>query len=215
MRRLPVALACVAVFCLAACSLGTVLQPTADPSKFYVLTAVDASARGVPITYGAGGGSKELEIGLGPVKFPAYLARPEIVTRSSPNQVDLSEINRWAEPLDKNFVSVLGQNLMTELGAHVTAFPWYRPFAFDYQITVDMMRFDTDSQGTARAIGRWEIKDPNNGAVLNSGELNVTETAHSGETAATTLSRALGDVSTQLADALRATHRPAASAKPG
>lgn len=209
MRGLRIALACGAIMCLTACSLGTVLEPTKDPSQFYVLTPTDSSARGVPITYSGTGGARQLEIGLGPVKFPAYLARPEIVTRSSPNQVDLSEINRWAEPLEKNFVSVLGQDLMILLGAHVTTFPWYRPTNLDYQMTVDITRFDTDLKGTAQIIGRWEIKDPNHGDVLNSGEINLSDTARSEETPAATLSRALGDLSAQLADAIRATKHPA------
>ncbi len=131
-----------------------------------------------------------------------------MVTRSSPNRVDLSEIDRWAEPLDKNFVSVLGQNLMILLGAHVTTFPWYRPTTLDYQITVDVTRFDTDTKGTAQIIGRWEIKDPNTGEVLKSGEINITDPARSGESRASTLSRALGDLSVQLADAVRATPHP-------
>ena len=215
MRRLRVALASVAILCMAACSVGSILQPAKDPSQFYVLTPLDASARGVPITYSGTGGARELELGLGPVKFPAYLARPEIVTRSSPNKVDLAEINRWAEPLDKNFVSVLSQNLMTLLGARVTTFPWYRPTNLDYQITVDITRFDTDSNGTAQVIGRWEIKDPNSGEVLNSGEINLSDPARSGETPAATLSRALGDLSVQLADAIRTTRHPAPRAKAG
>lgn len=213
MRRLPLMFVCLAALCAAACSLGTVLQPTADLSKFYVLTPIDQSARSTPITYSSNQGPKELEIGLGPVKFPAYLARQEIVTRSSPNQIDLSPIDRWAEALDKNFTSVLGQNLITLLGAHVTTFPWYRPINLDYQVTVDITRFDTDSQGTAHVIGRWEIKDPNNGDVLNSGEINLTEASQKGEPTAATLSRALGEVSMQLADAIRATKPPAARAK--
>ncbi len=212
MRRLPLALVCLAVLCAGACSLGTVLQPTADLSKFYVLTPIDQSVRGTPITYSANHEPKTLEIGLGPVKFPAYLARPEIVTRSSPNQLDLSPIDRWAEPLDKNFTSVLGQNLMLLLGAHVTTFPWYRPINLDYQVTVDLTQFDTDSQGTARVLGRWEIKDPDNGDLLNSGEINLTQASQKGEPAAATLSRALSDLSTQLADAIRATKHPAAPA---
>ena len=154
--------------------LGSVLEPRTDPSKFYVLTPMDSSVRSVPITYSSAEGQRASEIGLGPVKFPAYLARQEIVTRSSPNQVDLSDVNRWAEPLDKNFTSVLGQNLMMLLGAHVTTFPWYRPTNLDYQVTVDITRFDTDSQGTAHVIGRWEIKDPNNGDLLKSGEINLS-----------------------------------------
>src|SRR5208283_5301842 len=187
MRRFPLALACFAALCAVACSLGTVLQPTADLSKFYVLTPMAPSARGTPITYSSNHGPKELELGLGPVKFPAYLGRLEIVTRSSPNQIDLSPVDRWAEPLDKNFTSVLGQNLMMLLGAHVTTFPWYRPINLDYQVPVDITRFDTDSQGTAQVIGRWEIKDPNNGDLLNSGEINITEAAQKGDSTAATL----------------------------
>ncbi len=213
MTRLRLGLACAAILCVAGCSVGELLQPAKDPSQFFVLTPMEASARGVPITYGAGRGAREIDIGLGPVKFPAYLARPEIVTRSSPNKVDLSEINRWAEPLDKNFVSVLGQNLMTLLGAHVTTFPWYRPISLDYQITMDITGFDTDSKGTADIMGRWEIKDPNGGDVLNSGEINLSDPARSGETPPATLSRALGAVSAQLADAIRATKHPAPRAK--
>jgi hypothetical protein len=200
---------CAAAFGVAACSLGTVLQPTPDLSKFYVLTPIDSSRREVPITYGAGTGAREINLGLGPVKFPAYLSREEIVTRNSPNRVDFSSVDRWAEPLSKNFIGVLAQNLMVLLGANVTTFPWYRPINLDYQVTVDISRFDTDSQGTAQVLGRWEIKDPNNGKPMRSGQLNITEPAQRGESIAATLSRALGEVSTQLADAIRAT-KPAA-----
>ena len=63
MRRLRVALVCAAILCMAACSVGAILQPTKDPSQFYVLTPIDASARGVPITYSGTGGARELEIG--------------------------------------------------------------------------------------------------------------------------------------------------------
>jgi uncharacterized lipoprotein YmbA len=213
MRRIQVALAGVVILSVVACSLGTVLEPTRDPSQFFVLTPMDASVRGVPITYSGGGTSRALEIGLGQVKFPAYLARPAIVTRVSPNRLDFSSIDRWAEPLEKNFVSVLAQNLVTLLGAHVTTFPWYRPTNLDYQIALDITRFDTDSKGTARIVGRWEIKDPNTGDLLNSGNLDITEPAQAPENIAATLSRALGDLSTQLADGVRATPHPPPPAK--
>src|ERR1700722_14941722 len=174
--------ASLAVIVLAGFSVSSVLEPRKDPSQFFVLTPIDTAARGVPITYGTAGDNKETTIGLGPVKFPAYLAREEIVTRSSPNKVDLSDINRWAEPLDKNFVTVLGQNLTVLLGAHVKTFPWYRPANLDYQITLDIARFDTDSKGTAEITGRWEIEDPDSGEVFNSGEINIIDTAQSSET---------------------------------
>jgi len=194
------------------CSLG-ILEPSKDPSQFYVLTPV-SSAASVPLTYGTGRAPTEISIGLGPVKFPAYLAREEIVTRSSPNKVDISDIDRWAEPLDKNFVTVLAQNLTVQLGAHVKTFPWYRPANLDYQIALDIARFDTDAKGTAQVAGRWDIEDPDRATTLNSGEINIIDAAQSGETKAATLSRALGDLSTQLAEAVRATKHPAPHPKP-
>ena len=215
MRKLSALLACVAGFSMASCSVGSILEPTRDPSQFYVLTATDSSPRGVPITYSGTEGRREIAIGLGPVKFPDYLARNEIVTRSSSNKIDLSDINRWAEPLDKNFVTVLGQNLTTLLGANVTTFPWYRPANLDYQVALDITRFDTDSRGNAQVIGRWEIEDPDSGNVLNTGAINISDPAQSGETPAATLSRALGDLGVQLADAIRATKHPTPGAQAG
>jgi uncharacterized lipoprotein YmbA len=209
MKKIRVALALIALLLLGSCTIGSILEPKKDPSQFFVLTPIDDASRGVPITYSRDGSHKNLSIGLGPVKLPAYLARPEIVTRSSPNVIDLSDKDRWAEPLDKNFVNVLGQNLTILLGAHVVTFPWYRPIDLDFQITDEVSRFDTDSHGTAQLVGRWEIKDPDSGDVLNSGETNISEPARTGETAAATLSRAVGEMSNQLADAVRATRHPA------
>lgn len=193
---------------LAGCSVASILEPTKDLSRFYLLSPMDSSARGVPITYSGTEGPRQIAIGLGPVKFPSYLARPEIVTHALPNRIDLSDIDRWGEPLDKNFVTVLGQNLTTLMGAKVATFPWYRPIRLDYQITLDITRFDTDSNGTAQIIGRYEIKDPDVGDVLKSGDINLTDPAHTGESSAATLSRALGDMSVQIADAIRATPHP-------
>jgi uncharacterized protein len=209
MMKIRLALSLIAVLLLAGCTVGSILEPKKDPSEFYVLTPIDEPSGGVPITYSNGGSRKSLLIGLGPVKLPAYIARPEIVTRSSPNKIDLSDKDRWAEPLEKNFVNVLGQNLTILLGAHVVTFPWYRPIDLDYQITDEISRFDTDSHGTAQVEGRWEIKDPDSGDVLNSGETNISEPARTGESAAATLSRALSDMSNQLADAVRTTRHPA------
>jgi uncharacterized lipoprotein YmbA len=207
-----IAMAWLALVMVAGCSLTSVLEPRKDPTRFYVLAPMDASSRAVPLIYSAGGASKVIAIGLGPVKFPAYLAREEIVTHSTANRVDVSDIDQWAEPLDKNFVSVLAQNLTILLGAQVKTFPWYRT-ALDYQIALDVERFDTDSAGTAIIIGRWEIENPATGEQLNSGEINISETARSGENSAATLSRATGDLSTQLADAIRALKPPASAPK--
>src|ERR1700683_5174520 len=188
-----IAMAFLAAAVLAGCSISSVLEPRKDTSQFFVLTATDSATRGVPITYSSGESHKEIAIGLGPVKFPAYLEREEMVTRSAPNQIDISAINRWAEPLDKNFLTVLGQNLTTLLGAQVKTFPWYRPANLDYQIALDITQFDTDSKGAATIVGRWEIEDPDTGEILDAGDITLNDQAQSGETNAAALSRAVAD----------------------
>lgn len=210
MRKSRLALWCVLIVMWSGCSPLSVLEPRKDPSEFYVLTPIDSPPPSAPLAVGRS--RRPLAIGVGPIKMPAYLARLEIVTRSSPNRIDLSDKDRWAEPLDKNFTNVLSQNLTSILSAHVVTFPWYRPIDLDYQVTMEISRFDTDDKGTAQLVGRWEIKDPDTGAILNSGETNLSEPAQAGETQAATLSRALGDLSQQLADAIRASHRPSTHA---
>ena len=41
-------------------------------------------------------------IGLGPIRIPEYLSRPQMVVATSDNQYQLSEDHRWAERLDQN-----------------------------------------------------------------------------------------------------------------
>lgn len=185
---------------LAACS--TVLAPRPDQSRFFVLTPISETAPSAPLTLGRS--TNALTLGLGPVKFPEYVERPEMVTRVTPNRLELSDNDRWAEPLKKNFIRVLAQDLTTVTGARqVSTFPWFHPATFDYQVAVDVSRFDTDPAAGAQLIAHWEIRDPQTGELLSSGDSNIGETAQSGESAASTLSRAVGDLSRELAHAIQ------------
>ncbi len=179
-----------------------VLRPDAD---------FEGAGAGAPLTLGAAASGPLL--GVGPVILPDYLKRREIVTRAGPNRLDLSPRDLWAEPLADNFTSVLAQNLGILLGAHrVLIYPWDRPANLDYQIAVTVTRFDTDAKGNAQLTAAWEIRDPSSGDALASGNADINTPAQSGESAAATLSRALGDLSRQLADAVRsAPARPAPS----
>jgi len=206
MKRAAVCIAMlITTLSVVACGsfLTTALEPKPDPSRFFVLTPVPDAGVAAPIALGSGGSAPSL--GLGPVTLPAYLSRPEIVTRAEPNRIDLSDHDRWAEPLDKNFSAVLAQNLGTLLSTpKVVTYPWYRPATFDYQVAVEVSCFDTDTAGTATLKARWEIRDPDTGTVIRSGESNISDAKVSGESVASTLSRALADMSREIADAIRA-----------
>ncbi|MGH7813203.1 MAG: PqiC family protein [Candidatus Binataceae bacterium] len=180
---------------IAGCS--SILAPQPDRTKFYVLTPVPESA--TPAQNGAPNGRV---IGLGPVKLPAYLDRPEIVTRAAPNRIELSKIDRWAEPLHGNFVQVLSRDLSARLGAgRIVRFPWYSTTPIDLQVRLEVYRFETGAQGTAHLTAGWTLVNGAGTTVLYNGQSDISENAKAGDAteAAAALSRAVNVLSGQIA----------------
>jgi uncharacterized protein len=173
-----------------------------DPSRFFTLTAIaqpaakDSSNSGV-------------SLGIGPIRLPGYLDRQEIVTRVSPNRIDLSEYDRWAEPLETNFTRVLAQNLSVLLHTDRLAFyPWELNRRPNYQLTVEVIRFESNTQGEVQLSTRWEILDTSNSnrIPIRTGESGITRqpTGSSTDASVAALSEALGDLSREIANAVNA-----------
>jgi uncharacterized protein len=164
------------LFLAAAC---TVLPAQKDTTQFFILTSRPGSVSSDP-AHGAG---RELSIGLGPIDFPGYLKRREIVTQVGSSQVQLSDNKRWAESLDSNFQRVLGQDLATQLGTQrVVLFPWYGRPDIDYQVEVQVHRFDTDSDNRSHLDARWIIKDARTGRELMAQESSFSSTVTANDT---------------------------------
>ncbi len=124
------------------------------PSKFYLLSPLPDAKAGRQVA----AGERDLAVGIGPVVLPPYLDRAQIVTRASPNQLDLAEFDRWAEALRYNFPRTLTENLSFLLATHhVAVFPWDGSTTIDYQVAVDVTRFEGDADGNAVLIARWSI----------------------------------------------------------
>ena len=86
---------------LAAC--GT-FSPRPDPSRFFTLSSLPQVEQG---SLRNSTRPEKMFLGIGPIRFPGYLDRQEIVVRSAQNRFDVSENDRWAEPLQENFSRVL------------------------------------------------------------------------------------------------------------
>ncbi|HEY6395640.1 MAG TPA: PqiC family protein [Candidatus Binataceae bacterium] len=176
----------------------TILAPQKDDSKFFVLTPVsDGAVSGIsPAALG-----RDFSVGVGPIKFPGYLQRREVVTRVSSTQVDLSSEKRWAEPLDSDFQRVLCQNLATMLGTQrIVSYPWYATADIAYQVEVQVLRFDTSSDGQSQLTARWSIKDVRTGKELSAMQTTTSSPVAKGDGAGSeALSRDLGDLSRQIA----------------
>jgi uncharacterized protein len=189
---------------LVACSLltacGDFLSPRPDPSRFYVLTAT-ASA-GAPRAPGS--------FGVGPVKMPDYLKRSTIVTWMPPNEISPSPIDRWGDPLDRAIPRTVQENLRLLLATdEVVLFPWYPADRPDLQAVIDVLRFERDDRGSVRLVARWEIRDPETGATLRTGETRSAQQATAADMSASVLaqSEALAELSRDIAAAIRAAPR--------
>jgi uncharacterized protein len=195
----------VAALWIAGCSslLSPALAPRPDRSRFYVLSPVaNPPASSGPV----GTRGQPIGIGIGPIQFPGYLARHEVVTRTTDNEIKLSSRDRWAEPLDQNFTRALADDVgaMTNTW-HVRTFPWHQPSDLDYQVRLEVRRFDVDSKGIAHLSGAWQVRDALTYDTYYAGESDIADAPQTGETAAATLSRAVGELSTQIANAIEST----------
>ncbi len=176
----------------------SVLAPQPDRTQYFILS---------PMAEGGSGGvanasSPSLSIGVGPIKFPDYLKRPWVVTRAASNRLMVSDVKRWAEPLDRNFESILCQNLSRMLGTQkIVSYPWYADTHIDYQVKVWVSRFETSEEGGSQLSAQWTIVNPRDGSELASGESSASAPVQAGEDGpSAALSRDLGDMSRQIAD---------------
>lgn len=142
----------VSLLALAGCSLNLT---NSQPTSLYLLT---------PLSLEAGAASRPqsmLHVGLGPVELPAYLNRRQIVTRKTDTELVAAEFDYWAEPLQDNFNRVLKENLSTLLATdHITLYPWKRETTLDYQVRVEVIRFDRDAGGNSWLTARWSVTRP-------------------------------------------------------
>ncbi len=192
MRRLVLVVALVAAGCLG---------PRADPSTFFLLTST-AGPSGIQAPLAA-------RLGLGPITLPGYLDRSEIVTRLSENQLAVSGIERWAEPLRDNVSRALSENLVHRLRPDdYVPYPWYESAGVDYGVAVELTRFEADSTGSVTLSADWRITSGDPQQTLYRGESLIQESASGAATdrSVAALSRALARLCDEIAAEVRRIH---------
>ena len=178
-------------------------SPRPDPSRFFTLSALpEIEQTAVKNSIGA----EKISLGIGPLKFPGYLDRQEFVTRTAENRFDVSENDRWAEPLDENFVRVLSQNLAVLLAAErIVQYPWPSSKRPNYRLEIEVLRFEVDRARDAQLWARWEVMDGSGKTPLAVKESRLRRQAkdRSTDAAVAALSEAGADLSREIADVLR------------
>jgi uncharacterized lipoprotein YmbA len=126
---------------------------SAPPDQFYMLRAMP----------GTGPAGQALPgdplIGLGPIRIPAYLDRPQIVTAISPQEFRLSERHRWAERLDVTIARVSAENLANFIPTdRLVPHPWPRDSRPAIQAAISVQEMHVDPAGVARLSALWSLR---------------------------------------------------------
>jgi len=173
-----------------------------DPSRFFTLSALtpaeETRTSDVP-------NKEKISLGIGPIKFPGYLDRQEIVVRSAQNRFQVSEYERWAEPLEENFTRVLAQNLAILLQTDsVVAYPWLSSRKPNFQIEIEVLHFEPNAARDVQLAARWLVIDGRNKQPLNLKESRLVRHVNQGSTDASVaaLSEAVADLSREIANAV-------------
>jgi uncharacterized lipoprotein YmbA len=128
---------------------------SSPPSTFFSLSPLPAAAGQGAMTGGA------LGIGLGPVTFPAFLDRPQIVSRDAGNRLAVDEYNRWGGTIQDDFLRVWSENLSYLVGtSRMVLFPSEVRYPLDFRVTADILTFEGTPGGEAVLKVRWAVLDP-------------------------------------------------------
>jgi len=173
------------------------------PSRFYILSPLPPEE--------APSSRQDVSTGIGPVEFPDYLLRPQIVTQTNANQLDYAEYERWAEPLNENFARVLADNLTHLIPTdRVHLYPWLGTLEVHYRLLIEVIRFDQGEDGQITLTALWGLLDAPNREQLLQRRSSFSRpaadtTGYAGIAAA--MSELVGEFSREVAQALQSIRR--------
>ena len=141
------------------------------------------------------------------VRIPRYLDRPQIVTRTGPNEYRLDEFNRWTGSLKGNITTVVIQNLKALIpNAFVAQRPIPSVIPVDYVVFVDVVQFDGVIGQSVTLLANWGVLEKGDkiGETLQPRSFNATESVDAKGYASLVAakSRILLDLSQEIIQAL-------------
>jgi len=135
------------ILLLTACSS---LGGGSDATHFYSLSSM---AESTTLSTGS------LKLGIGPVRLPNYLKRPQVVTRINQNELKVAEPHQWAGSLKEEITQVLTDNLSVLIGTEqIEKYPWKRHYQPDHRIRVLIEQLDGELGKQVTLKARWWLR---------------------------------------------------------
>jgi uncharacterized lipoprotein YmbA len=195
LRCLLLPLFTLSLFFLAGCA-------SSPPSRFYALTP---SVGGQTSPSGQQREITQL-FSIGPIDIADYLDRPQIVTRTSENRLDINEFERWGGSLKADVSRVLVENLSALLAKDgLMAVSWkgsYRGMLIS--VPVSIYRFEAAPGGDLRLEAKWGVlaKDAKTVEVAREALIIVPVAGTDYASIVGAMSEALGRLSRDMAPAV-------------
>lgn len=131
---------------------------------------------------------------LATVKLPELYDRPQLVTRTSPQSVEIDEYDRWAEPLERMTARILAQDIALRRphGAGPVVASVDQP---KLQVGIDEFAADRGA-GHAVLSGNWKVVETD--GTLRGGAFSYSQSVPGSDSAA--VASAMSALLGQLAD---------------
>jgi hypothetical protein len=173
------------------------------PVSYYILNPMDYGAAADPLP-----AAEALVLGIGPIHLPAYLDRPQIVTRTGANSLKVNDFHRWAAPLPNELTRILSENLgrLTGIQRHET-YPWAVHRRPDLAVELVIRAFEGRPDGSVIFDGTTHIHDWRHAAPKNRFRAFHLTQEGIGSDHATMIaaqSKALAELSRQIGDEIMA-----------
>lgn len=137
---------------------------------------------------------------LAAVHIPASLDRPELVTQTGPNRVQVNDLDHWAAPLGEMMRRTLAQDLMARLPAGSFALPDAPKPPGARALVVTVLQLTADAQGKVDMQASWSLLPAGSSAAVISRNVDLSASSAPGpQGEAAGMSRILADLAGRIA----------------
>lgn len=132
-----------------ALTLAGCLVPEKPPTSFYVLNSLEQAEEAQQSRQGP-------LIEISEVTLPPYLERSQIVTRPTPNRLELAELHRWSDDLRDLITHTLAKNLAALLDTpQILVAPHRSRAQPDHRLSLEVGAFELAADGQVHLDAAW------------------------------------------------------------
>jgi uncharacterized lipoprotein YmbA len=179
---------------------GCISIPNSPTPRFYALSVAgkDQLGKAIKAPFSA-------LVGIGPVKLPEYLDRPQIVTEDKWNMLQFAQFDRWGGSLDLGLARLVREDIAILLpGAKLNLYPWNPSIAVKYQVIIEVVELDSQLDGDMHFAVQWTViglQDPKT-VIIKRSDFRTAINPHNYSGLAQTLSNDCSSLSVEIAQEL-------------